>query len=85
VKGKGRFVLHQAFSFAVLMTSSRDVLNQFFHHDSHVFSLGSYALVYAVSGFFAGCWTWADREGKYKDAQLNGRLQKPFDDRIRPC
>ena len=83
-KGKGRFVLYQAFSFAVLMTASRDILNQFYGVAGHISSLWFYFVVNVVTGYFVGCMGWRDREGKYKNAQLNSHLQKPFDDRILP-
>ena len=77
-------MLYQAFSFAVIMTASRDVVSQFYADGGRISSLWFYFVANAVAGYFVGSMGWIDREGKYKNAQLNSRVQKPFDDRILP-
>jgi hypothetical protein len=83
-KGRARYVLRQAFTFAVLMTACRDVINHFYNDGGHVFGDWFYIAQHAVTGLFIGYVTWSDQEGKYKDAQITARLQTPFDNRIKP-
>lgn len=74
MKGKARFVLHQAFTFLVLMTAFRDVYYQIFAGD-HVFSLGFDLIVFAINGIFIGHMAWDLREDEYKGAQRQSSLQ----------
>jgi|SRR5215213_1891258 len=83
-KGKGRFVLRQAFTFAVFMTAVRDVTNHIRHEDARVTSLWFNIIGYALTGVVIGYVAWWYQEGKYKDAQLNGSLPTSFDNRITP-
>lgn len=83
-KGRAHYVLRSAFFFVVLMTAFNDVYDHFFGIGGHEFGLGFYLVRYAVTGILVGYFTWVSQEGKYKNAQLNRRLQTPFDDRILP-
>jgi hypothetical protein len=82
-KGRGQYVLHQAFSFAVFMIAFHDIFTKVFEHDN-AFHFGFYIIQYGFTGICCGYGMWDDREGKYRKAQLNSHLQKPFDDRILP-
>jgi hypothetical protein len=83
-KGKTRFVLQQAFTFTVFMAAYSDVVNHLDGRSDDIFKFWTYMGLYAVGGLFVGSMAWESREGKYQKAQLNGRLQKPFDDRLVP-
>jgi hypothetical protein len=83
-KGKGQYVLRQAFSFVVIMSASRDVLDHFFFRPNHEFGLWFYIVVYSFTGIFCGSKGWEKLEAQYQDAQRKRRLQTPLDDRILP-
>ena len=82
-KGQGRFVLQQALTFAVMMTSTRDVYEQIFDGGEKT-HLGFYFISCSLVGILAGVMGWSKQEATYKNAVLNRRLQTPFDDRIKP-
>ena len=78
-------MLQQALTWAVLMTSTRDVYEQIFEGDgAKMTHLGFYFISYSLVGILAGIMGWSRQEGIYKNAVLNRRLQTPFDDRIKP-
>jgi len=83
-KGQRQYVLRQAFSFAVLMTAGRDVVDHFFLHSNNEFGVWFNIVQYAVMGTFVGYLAWGYLEDRYKDAQPKRRLQTPLDDRILP-
>src|SRR5262245_27257378 len=72
-KGRGQYVLRQAFSFAVFATALFDVVNQIFHFGAS--SLWEHIAQYAFTGVFIGYLTWSDQEAKYKKAQLKSSTQ----------
>jgi hypothetical protein len=65
-KGRGQFVLRQAFTFTVFATALLDVVHQIFHFGS--FSLWGSIAQYAFTGVFIGYVTWSEKEAKYKRA-----------------
>ena len=73
-KGRGPFILRQAFSFAVFMMAFHDVASQFFDY-GHPFTFW-FISQYAISGMCLGYGMWEDREGKYEDALRNRRLNR---------
>jgi hypothetical protein len=83
-KGQGRFVLQQALTWAVMMTSSRDVYEHLFDAHGEKITLWFYFIFHSLVGILAGFMGWSRQEAAYKDAVLNRRLQTPFDDRIKP-
>jgi hypothetical protein len=82
-KGQTRYVLRQALTWAVMMTSIRDVYEQIFYGDSDRSNLWGSLFTYSLVGLFMGYSAWSSQEGTYKNARLNRRLQTPFDDRIK--
>jgi hypothetical protein len=83
-KGQRRFVLKQALTWAVMMTSIRDVYEQIFAGDGEPSNLWHYFITYSLVGIFVGYTAWSRQEGEYKSARLNRRLQTRFDERIKP-
>ena len=78
-------MLQQALTWAVIMTSSRDVYEHLFGGDGEkITNLWFYFISYSLVGIFVGYMAWSKQEGIYKNAVLNRRLQTPFDDRIKP-
>jgi uncharacterized protein YjaZ len=82
-KGQTRFVLRQALTWAVLMTSFRDVYEQIFYGGGDRSNLLGYLITYSLVGLFMSYSAWSSQEGAYKNASLNRRLHTPFDDRIK--
>jgi len=82
-KGQTRFVLRQALTWAVMMTSIRDLYDQIFHGSGNTSDLWGHLITYSLFGLFVGYSAWSSQEGNYKNARLNRRLQTPFDDRIK--
>jgi hypothetical protein len=66
-KGRGRFVLREAFSYTVYTVAIWDLVTQFTDY-GHPFRFASYIFQFAFSGIFLGYWTWGDHEVKYKKA-----------------
>lgn len=73
-KGRGRFVLSLALSWAVTMTAFRDVYDHLFSGGGNVSSLRWNLALYFFTGIFIGFVSWSGQEGKYKDALLNRRV-----------
>ena len=77
-------MLHQALTWTVFMTALRDVSDQIFEGGGQVSNLRFHLLIYSLTGIFVGLFAWWSREGKYKSALLNRRIQAPFDNPLTP-
>jgi len=82
LKGKARYVLKQALTWAVLMVAIRDVYEQIFDGGSS--NVLHYFIIYSLGGLFVGYGAWSTREATYRDALRARRLKMPFDERIKP-
>ena len=66
-KGRGQFVVCQAFAFTVFLTAFYDVSDQLFHFEKS-YSLWWHIAVNTLVGIFIGYNVWDDQENKYIDA-----------------
>src|SRR5690242_16951950 len=66
-KGRGRFVLGEAFPYTVYTIAIYDVVTQF-RHPGQAFKFGFYVFQFALGGIWLGYSIWRNQEDKYKKA-----------------